>query len=223
MSTVSHWLPSIIILPEEDLPMTMQIAMIGADGIILASDTKVTTPWSGRRYGVILDERGGSKIRISPSGTMAISCAGDMNRADEVALKIISEVGQEETNMQAKISGIVSSYPNTHFFECLVASLLPNPQLLHVLCTPVKDEEGTGMFVFSVTDRVCSGDQANPAKFWHLRYYERSRSISALLPLAAQLIVDAAYLNTQSVGGLGLHDIRGESEEYVGTNLRANL
>jgi hypothetical protein len=60
--------------PPEEPPMTMQIAMIGSDGIVLASDTKQTrTPLpdhAAKRYGF-----GSSKIGITESKRIAATCA----------------------------------------------------------------------------------------------------------------------------------------------------
>lgn len=204
MSTASFWLPSPVILPEGDLPMTMQIAMVAKDGIVLASDTMISTSWLTRRsHGAIREEHAGPKILISEAGTMAVSCAIDMNRANEVANKIISEYRPEDSDLQGRILGqLVKGFYGGPSFECIVACLLPIPHLLRVSYIAVEKEDDMRMNVTPCGDRLCAGDQASPAKFWHLRYYNASRPVEELIPLAAQLIVDAAYFNSGCVGGL---------------------
>jgi hypothetical protein len=85
--------PNTIFIEDDDLPVTMQIAMIGKNGIVIASDTKWSTTWvrSDRaRIQELRDEHSDSKILLSPTGDLAVCCAGDMIAANEVAQKVIS-------------------------------------------------------------------------------------------------------------------------------------
>jgi hypothetical protein len=215
MSVVYGFPPSRAEIDEDELPMTMQIAMIAADGIVLASDTKVYTPWFDRRkYGEISDAYAGDKILISDTGTMAVSCAIDMIRAAEVAKKIMSERQHDEDGLR-NISQIVSTFSGGPAFECIVASLCPIPRIVRISYMPTSEKE-LSMFVVPASDRLCAGDHGNPSKFWHLRYYDRSLSVDSLSILAAQLIVDAAYFNSGTVGGLAMVKARrGGRFEFV--------
>jgi hypothetical protein len=203
VSTVDYYFPRVVELLEDDLPVTMQIAMVGADGLLLASDTKIVTDWRTRRwYGAIREEHAESKIVISPEGTVAISCAGDMIRANEAANKIISEWKPEEDDPRASnLKQIVRIFSGGPSFECLIARLLPYRSIVRV--SYVLEAGGKmHMVVTPCIDRLCAGDHANPAKYWHLRYYDQSRSMDDLIPLAAQLITDAVHFNNGIIGGL---------------------
>jgi hypothetical protein len=192
--------PSVIEVEEDDLPMTMQVAMVGRDGIILASDTRVTTFWRGPRYGEIRDPYSGPKILVSPEGTLAVSCAQDMDMASEVARKIISDWRPEES--RAKLKQLVTDLGGAAPFECIVANLVPRPQIARFAYISAVRGAAMSLSEANATDKLCAGDQASPAKFWPLRYYDSSRPVEDLIPLAAQLIVDAAHFNSGSVGGL---------------------
>jgi len=71
--------------------MTMQVGMVGTDGVLIASDTRwMNTPrlrnnqfWAGGRYTF-----NSPKIRISHERGIAISCAKDMETARHVANEI---------------------------------------------------------------------------------------------------------------------------------------
>gem|GEM_PF-3409546 len=178
--------------------MTMQIVLNKAGDIVLASDTKWSTDYFNPKYAQIHDEHGGSKILISPTKPIAISCSGDMIRADEVARKIIDHWDYMNEDMEGtKLGQLVSSFTGPQF-ECLVACLQPDRRIIRI--TYPKDDHHP--YITPANDRLCAGDQGNPAKFWHLRYYNDASSRDDLMRLAAQLIVDAAHLNTGSIGGL---------------------
>jgi hypothetical protein len=177
--------------------MTMQVTMIGQNGIILASDTKWATNVFNPRHDELREEHNRSKILISRSETMAVARAHDMIRADEVAKKIISDWNPETDN--PNLGNVVAPFVGRHQFECLIAYLGSTPGVARI--TYPKDHPDPPI-VTTASDRLCAGDIANPAKFWHLRYYSRTRSVDELMGLAAQLIADASSLNSGSIGGL---------------------
>src|SRR5271165_4378681 len=82
----------------EEIPMTMQVGMIGTDGVLIASDTK----WShspllhgGRNWAAGRYSYNSPKIKINHERGMAISCARDMEFACPVADAIIAELDEQ--------------------------------------------------------------------------------------------------------------------------------
>src|SRR5262249_5822525 len=77
---------------EEELPMTMQVGMVGTDGIVLASDTK----WVEHTLGAARNIYDKTKIKISDERGIAISYARNMETAGPVADSIIAELTDSE-------------------------------------------------------------------------------------------------------------------------------
>lgn len=202
MSSCVHLCSSDPLFFDDEAPMTMQVGMIGADGIVIASDTMVTeTVYSSRLPDGLREEYSGPKILIDRPKKMMISCALDITSAVAVARKVISNWSPEEDDEQASQLGkLVNPFRDKKSFECIVATSRPKLSLFRILYF-YAHEDGR-LFVTPVKDRICAGDHPNGAQFWHLRYYERARRVSELKNLAAQLIVDAAFLNSSSIGGL---------------------
>ena len=67
-----------------------------------------------------------------------------------------------------------------------------------------------------------NGDNANAAVFWAERYY-RTEPVEVLKQLAAQLIADAAKLNTGFIGGLEIIVCDGNGIERLPDDLTADL
>src|SRR5690349_1173704 len=90
---------------EETPPMTMQVGMIGTDGIVLAGDTWCSrsprNPGFAARMGYHA-----SKIKISHERGIAVAVSGDMDRGNEVASRVISEVS--ESDVSARESSILA-------------------------------------------------------------------------------------------------------------------
>ena len=190
---------------EGDLPMTMQVGMAaGSRGVILASDTKhySESPELG------LTITGGlAKIRVSENRKIAVSCAYSLKLAFRVADAIIANLAlQCGTSPEAQITDIILSELNragAGQHECLVVTAEPTPTLYAFSKTgtePVDEMCGR------VPDYAFCGHRTNAAIFWANRFFRpdapRLRTMEELLPLAAQIIVDAGRLNSGAIGGL---------------------
>lgn len=199
--------------------MTMQVGMIGCNGIVLASDTKWELSFSAMRNDELRElreEYGDSKILISPTATMAIARAQKMIPATAAANKIMSDWKPEDEDAHANnLRRLVQPLTERESFECIIATSQPKLSLFRVLYAYA---EGNGsLLVHRALDRVCAGDHANASQFWHLRYYDRSRPVSELKRLAAQIVVDAASMNSGAICGLemvtldesGVHPVEG--------------
>jgi hypothetical protein len=186
--------------------MTMQVGMVGTDGVIIAGDTQWTaTPrlvdryWAAGRYGY-----NSSKMRISEERGIAISCARDMGAACSIADKIITDLKDKDfvspvaaiQEIAAKVSSASRQKQDAH---CLVALVHPTPQLF--LFQFVNDGEQWVPQCEKMDSKALAGDTLNAAIFWAEKYYERV-PIEHLMPLAAHLVVCAHELNTATISGL---------------------
>jgi hypothetical protein len=187
---------------EDDLPMTMQVAMIAANGIVLASDLKwVTLVGEGDRRGPLRHSEYKSKIKTGKE--IAICCAGDMIHSSRLADEILLHWREGEGDEAQRIHRIVEPLVEKQHIECLVAVATPNRKLIYVLHTEVRSGAETEwqLFIAPVRRFQTAGDQANAAKFW-LRYYDASLSVEELKGLAAHLVIEAANFNNEMIGGL---------------------
>lgn len=206
MSIAPHHIPpNTVFIGDDDLPVTMQIGMIGKDGIVLASDTKWSTTWirsERARIQELRDEYGSSKILIAPGGRLAVSCADDMIVAFDVAKAILSAWNPEADDSECSaLKEIVKPFCSHRAFQCIVASTRPVAELVYVSHDLRLEPQ---LSITRVLDRICAGDRANAAKFWHLRYYDHNLPTTKLRSLAAQLITDAAAFNNGITGGFDL-------------------
>lgn len=195
--------PNTVFLKDDQLPVTMQIGMIGKGCIVLASDTKWSTTYAPDKVGrfdELRDEYGGWKILLSPAKDFAVSRADDMVAATEIAEQIVSTWKPDQDSDGETLRTIVDPLCADISFQCIVAVMRPEPRLFYVsydLRYP-----GETPLVKKIEDRVCAGDRANAAKFWHLRYYDRSLSVEDLKRLGAYLVVEARNFNNGVIDGL---------------------
>ena len=206
----------ISILIDEDFPMTMQVGMIGSNGILLASDTRHTINpligGSGARH-----HYGASKIKIDPTGQMAIACAGDMPTAKRIADRIMAELMTVDPfQREQRIWEIGSAVANGLDTECLIA--YPDSRMYLFQCA----NSGRDVQCIEINDSIHAGDRINAATFWTTRYCKRL-PIKRLLRLAALVILEAHKLANGTIKGLEIvhwdgakyHRLpRGENREW---------
>jgi hypothetical protein len=207
--------------------MTMQVGMVGTDGVLIASDTQWTenqtsVRWSSNR----------TKFKIDHEYGIAVSLAASMETAGRMADEIISAYRQDENlvptdqsfiaEIEAKVLSSVE--PGREPAHCFFASVRPNPKLhlFKVVKLPVPSGENRwGIVCFEVPTRTFAGDTQNSAIFWGERYYPRMPKIPIknLIRLAAHLIVTARFLHSAGISGLeivlcdvsGIHRVPDES------------
>jgi hypothetical protein len=195
-------------LSVEELPMTLQVGMLGENGIVLASDTKIYSEAAGRTI-----TSGVSKIKIGRNGKMAVSCARDMNGAYHVADALISELSESIWEFpEGSICDIaVAALKSGRFrgVECLIAlSKSPYPSIHFFSSGESEGGEFHNAYCAPVTAYAFCGHASNSAVFWADRFFRakppRYRSIEELMPLAAQIIFDGGELSSGAIGGLEL-------------------
>jgi hypothetical protein len=179
--------------------MTMQVGMIGSNGIILASDTR----W--QRALVRCDmgtwhTSGGYKIRISKNKKIAISCAHDMCEAGRIASELLIALdGIDIYAREQTIRDIALTFPHDLAVECFVAFAAPEPSLF-IIQHP---KDSTYPIIQIVLEKAFAGDTLNPAAYWAERYYE-GLPVDKLKHLVAQVIAEAGRLNPALIGGLDI-------------------
>lgn len=215
----------------EEIPMTMQVGMVGTDGVLLASDTQ----WN-EEIGMVRGYTNAHKIKTNDECGVAISQSGKMVTAGYLADAIIAATLEkrkwfcDEVDSKQKIEKKVLAFarPGSELCQCLVAFTQPDIQLWRFQTVEIrKSWELVGEQSFS---KIYAGDCKNASIFWGERYYPRQPRvpIRTLVPLAAHLIIAAHPLNTSGVSGLEivLCDKNGitrlTDEEISGLELRAS-
>ncbi len=178
--------------------MTMQVALVGSDGIVLASDTKwtVSEQYPRRSFEA-------SKIKIDYERCIAVSYARNMETSGAIAdalLRLPDGCWQSPiTPIEQAARSILELAPRKEA-HCLIVSARPSLQLLLFEVATVNGVPDQPMCQ-PIGDKCCAGDNANAAWFLAERYYERI-PVAQLIPLAAQIIVAAAKLNSGAISGL---------------------
>jgi hypothetical protein len=189
---------------EEGIPMgTMQVGMVGSDGIVLASDTLWSIPAK------IRETFNASKLRIDCARGLAISCARSLETATMIAEKLLSDLSHAELSDTGRsccsaierIAQTFIGHPDLRSdVQCLIASVRPTFRLFRLYSGPLF-EGVRQMECQEVTDKSIAGDEPNPAIFWSEGYYER-RPITTLAFLAAHLVLTARKFNSGTIDGL---------------------
>jgi hypothetical protein len=213
-------------ISQEDIPMTLQVGMVGADGIVLASDTRwvKATP--------IVQTLNSTKITISHERGIAIASARNMELSVAVARAVVAEIGDEEQEDPCiaieKIASRIAdqSSKERREIECLIVLTRPTLRLF-VLRTGITQERYSFLCVRE-DKKAVAGDNLSSAIFFAMRYYE-NKPVCSLVPLAAQVVVAGNLLNPQGVEDLevvvcdatGIHSLTTDSVRALQTRARA--
>lgn len=196
--------------------MTIQVGMMGTDGIVIASDTKYSEDVLGGDEFATDDSRGCSKIRIGESKQIAVACSGDMVLADRVADALIAQLTPERWEN-----------PNRYIRE-IGNDCLGNRERLDFVCMvglsrPARSiwllESQKEIRVTRVVSCVHVGHSRNVATFWAHRYYD-CRPIRELMALASLVVVDCARFNSGRISGLEI--VYGDSSGFHSLTLEQN-
>ena len=186
--------------------MTMQVGMVGTDGVLIASDTR----WNAEPR--LINEPTGARVNFDSSKLLldhnrgiAVSCARNMETAKRVAQKIISDLNDEEL-ISSPIAAIeeigreiLGSAGNRNQVHCLIALSRPRIRLFQMQFSIVNGEMQP--WCQEMEGSATVGDNTNNAIFWAQRYHSL-RPIRELIPLAAHLVMSASKLNSGAISGL---------------------
>jgi hypothetical protein len=183
--------------------MTMQIVMVGFDGIVLASDKRCVNNEKNVRH-----TSDASKIKIHAEKGVAIACARSMEVSSRVADDILMKFSDLDWELVELKSIPIAQKAldevkyERRDFQCLIVKAYPARTAFHL---------SSGVFAnqnFPTCVRISNcqiaGDHLNSAVFWPERYYWRSslRETRQLVPLAAHTICSAKKLNESHIDGL---------------------
>jgi len=188
----------------EDTPMTLQVALVGTDGIVLASDRKTVIS------GNVNQSSDRSKILFDPGQEIAIAHS-HCEISKKVARLILSSNAPMKERLSAqKLRSFASEAWDQEAWksldmhgELIIVSKADLGQILYVNLKPFvsantlvldADREVT-------RDKICAGDSLNSAIFFSERYHEQ-KPIAELVFLAAHVIRSGHRLNSGGIDGL---------------------
>jgi len=179
--------------------LTMQIGIIGSDGIVLASDTQ----WTNVLQTTVNGEREATRTYRYSSKTksndqIVVSYAADQKTAQGTAQTILQTFADNDP--QGVIEQIARNIPVGERRDVQGLIAIPPERLLRFdigmqdgLWTPSCEESFRYDF---------AGDMANTSKYWIYRYYDDLLTVEQLIPLAAYAILCSHVMNTAGIGGL---------------------
>jgi 20S proteasome alpha/beta subunit len=189
----------------EEIPMTMQIAMLGSDGIVIASDTKYTRgpqpDNAAKRYGY-----GSSKIGISEDGRIAAACSMAMKYSAQSAVSVFTDLEKDIHSVDRycdytkKIEQSADQALEGQYVQCIFGFADPEPALYRFTSYAGEHQEKE-IKCQKVLDRIPGGDVTNSAIFWSEAFYGRL-PVAQLITLAAQVVVSAGEINNGGIEGL---------------------
>lgn len=204
---------------EEEIPMTLQVGMVGTDGVLIAGDTRWT-----EESGSLVDPWDATKLVVDHERGIAVSRSGKMLIAKRLADAIIADKNQDWLNeiggkQKLEAAALSSAQGDNQHCQCLAAFIRPTVKLYRFQTVMIGKE--WGLVFDEMLSIAFAGDVKNSAKFWAERYYPRHPRVPVrqLVPLAAHLITAAHYLNTRGIDGLemmlcdenGLHSLSDKS------------
>jgi hypothetical protein len=178
--------------------MSLQIGMLGLDGVIIAGDTRVSVPTlaSADAPWMSFD---GQKIHISKSRRIAVSCAHDLQSGSRVAEAIFAQMTHgDHPGCEREIEELGAAAAQGRDIQCMVAFADPLPSIYIYTHAKVGDSQLNDCQ--RIISCAPSGDCRNPAAFWGMTYYKQL-PIEKLKRLAACMVVAGGKLNSAIIGG----------------------
>jgi len=178
--------------------MTLQVALVGTDGILLASDKKINQSAERAAYTGLT-----SKIRVNYSRRIA-TCWAQYAPAADVAKQALELSDTDLLDPRGPLENLAEkifeeargenqfAFPNGDVILVTIGEL-PAVHLLTV--------EGKQYRCSRRDDKAIAGNNVNSALFFIQRYYKKL-PIDDLTPLAAHTILSAGYVNQTGVEGL---------------------
>ena len=184
----------------EDTPVTLQVAMVGTDGIVLASDKK--TVRSGND--VVRESFRTTKILVDSAQGIAIAHSGN-EFSEAVAKQILYDSSPvNEKLFAAKLQSFASEVWKQDPWqsvdrhgELIIVSKDHLRRILHVSLGPLVIGDrilGAEARPTWIEDKVRAGDRSNPAIFFSECYYDK-KPIADLVFLAAHAVLSGRRFN----------------------------
>jgi hypothetical protein len=182
-----------------EIEMTLQVALVGTDGIVLATDLKLSRVY-GNQYETSLTD----KFRVNHERGLAVMWSGDFFPSRDLAMKALEMTDEqlefpdhllEETARQVFTEARRTIGLPMVDGEVILVSTKDLATIHHIT---VKGESFSDVRIF---DKAISGHHANSACSYVQLFYEK-RPVPELIPLVAHTILSAGRINPAGIGGL---------------------
>jgi hypothetical protein len=183
----------------EEIPMTLQAALQGTDGIVLASDMKINRV--NQNFNSSTTRK---KILVNEPRKIAACWSMDQFPSSSLAEYIVANLTDKDLQYPyPKLRNAATETLNKPGFygerysnaEVLVVTIENNTKAYDITA----NAERCDCFESS---QILKGHIANPALFFTERYYSADFSISQLTRLAAHVILTASRISPRGIEGL---------------------
>lgn len=213
--------------------MTMQVGMVARNGIVLASDRKVTRDLTldHERDAVCLGHDQ-LKIEYRPDQRIAISCADDLLAARALAGRIMDELKDNRADEGVVINAIKRAAREMFFegrrrVQCLIAVKCPEEWSLFKYSFLPNDQKNSSCEWNEMCEPELSyefaGHPTNPAIFWASKYHDDRLDVEKMTPIAAHLILCASVANSRTIEGLDVVQCTDDGIFRLGTDAIRDL
>lgn len=206
---------------DEEVPMTLQIGLVGKDGIVLASDKCMNELSRVRRSSLT------SKIRHMENHGVAYAFAGDdcavlvgqelekwILRGNELrndTKATLERVGNAVFRQEKRRIGARGTWTETD--RRLTVVLYANPLELWQLSIRKNS------IARRYENKVIAGDEKNSAVFFSEQYYDSSKTVAELLLLATHVMSMGHERNKDAVQGLEIFVVRHTPDGFTEVGL----
>jgi hypothetical protein len=170
--------------------MTLQFGLVGTDGIVLASDRRLTD--QGHKTRTSSDD---CKFRLNERRTIATAWAlKDTGLIVERAIRaqMVDDCHDPKQTLEDIAEKIWDNVNAKNSAQLLVVLQKPRLRLFSIRLNDF-------VVVHECMSKITTGDEQNPAVYFVERYYQK-RPVKELAVLAAQAVLMAPGLNSGSVG-----------------------
>lgn len=232
MPLVSYYSTAIFNQLKSEIPMTLQVAMKGNGGIVLAGDLRWSLPLQlrGEYWKEGKNGRESTKFKIDCDRGIAIACAGDMGTAGHIAVEALKMGDAAAVNPIPSLKEIAKRLKawERNDAECLMVVNGERPRLFSFSTMRTVIRRNQPIREWSPDGRqemafASAGDSQNAALFWVEKYYDKRIKIQQLVPFAAHIIHCAEKFNPAWIRGLEMVVCDSSGIRYLPENVIEQL
>ena len=189
--------------PEGSEPKTLQVALIGRDGFVLASDTRATTGG----FNAIRRSSDVRKILLSSSGSLVCAYSGD-DLAKMIAQGLIDSAPAtfpDNGTLRAHLEQsewLANKFGGNRAGQLIIVGVPNAAQTVDKLWQVSFQDNVSSPRITEIQTRSYGGDPNNSAVFISEVYHRRDKWVDELKLLAACVIVGGHKVNATAVHGL---------------------
>ncbi len=193
---------------EDEIKMTFQVALVGKDGFVIASDRKATRG-GDQNHNLTYTMRTSTdmrKILVSEDDNLVCACAGNqlVPLVAERLLKSLKDGAGSDmlATLREKLAEVIAGFNTSRIQEAIEGQM--------IVAVPGISQLWEVSFILgqvvvtAVSNHLFGGDRSNPGVYFAERYSAEiaDRSVDELKLLAAFTVLEAGFLNQTGVGGL---------------------